>query len=346
MMKLILVSLSLFIVIGTFSVAMGAKILVTVTMPMAGSHAKALSAIGGALQRRGHDITILTSNYAGTRGFQKDEYSRSFQYNYELPPDLMLPTEEPEKYFSDLAFEADLKQKLKVFGIIFHLMRSGCESLFEDSATLAKLKETDFDILIGDAFDGCEAMLSSYLGIPHIAVTTGTKYPLFHEHTFGIPAPSSYVPFDLFPLTDKMSFLERVASFFEHHFIGKLFAWPHFSALNKVKDKHGIAPGKSIPELQAAAKLWFGMSSSAFNFPRPTVPNYVELGGLTNVPAKNLPKVSRTFSHPHSCTHTPTHTCMHTHPYLTTSLKLFFVQLFIILVLLFLIRRIATIIDD
>eukprot|EP00057_Strongylocentrotus_purpuratus_P017353 XP_011671827.1 PREDICTED: UDP-glucuronosyltransferase 2A1 [Strongylocentrotus purpuratus] len=290
MMKLVLVSLSLFIIIGAVPAAMGAKILVTVTMPMAGSHAKALSAIAGALQRRGHDITILTSNFVGTKGFQKDEYSRSVQYNYELPPDLMLPTEEPEKYFSDLAFEADLKQKLKVFGIIFHLMRSGCVSLFEDSATLAKLKEADFDILIGDAFDGCEAMLSSYLGIPHIAVTTGTKYPLFHEHTFGIPAPSSYVPFDLFPFTDKMSFLERVASFFEHHFIGKLFAWPHFSALNKVKDKHGIAPGKSIPELQAAAKLWFGMTSSAFNFPRPTVPNYVGLGGLTDAPAKNLPK--------------------------------------------------------
>ncbi|XP_063971732.1 UDP-glucuronosyltransferase 1-2-like [Lytechinus pictus] len=288
-MKLTLVSL-LLVIISTTPLIMGAKIIITVTMPMASSHALGLAAIGRHLQQRGHEITILTSSYAGTKGFKDDDFSTSVQYHFELPPDLP-PSEQLEKDFNNLAFEPDFREAFKAFGIVFYLMRSGCQSLFEDSAALAKLKEAKFDILIGDAFDGCEAMLSSYLGIPHIAVTTGTRYPLFNEHTLGIPSPSSYVPFNLvFPFTDKMSFLERVANFFEHNLVRHIFEWPHFRALNEVKEKHGIAPGKSIQELQATAELWFGMSSYALDFPRPTVPSFVGLGGLIDVPLKPLPK--------------------------------------------------------
>ncbi|XP_030830997.1 UDP-glucuronosyltransferase 1-6 [Strongylocentrotus purpuratus] len=289
MMKMFGSFLAFVIVVDAISSANGANIIISLLVPGESSHAKGMSAIGGALTRRGHNVTILTSSTVGTKGFQKDDYNKAVQYKFQLPPD-MPDMETLEKDFINLAFESDLKKKVKVMGMIFSVMRIGCQSLLDDSATLTLLKESTFDILIGDSFDGCDALLSSYLGIPFIAVTTGTRYPLFNEHTYGVPTPSSYVPFGFFPFSDKMSFCERVGSFLEHHLIAKLLGWSHFGALNEVKDKHGIAPGRSIPDLLGEAELWMCMTSFAFDFPRPTTPNWIELKGLTDIPVKPLPQ--------------------------------------------------------
>ena len=248
MMKMFGSFLAFVVVVDAISSANGANIIISLLVPGESSHAKGMSAIAGALTRRGHNVTILTSSTVGIKGFQKDDYNKAVQYKFQLPPD-MPEMETLEQDFINLAFESDLKKKVKVMGMIFSVMRLGCQCLLDDSATLTLLKESTFDILIGDSFDGCDALLSSYLGIPFIAVTTGTRYPLFNEHTYGVPTPSSYVPFGFFPFSDKMSFFERVGSFLEHHLIADLLGWSHFGALNEVKDKHGIAPGRSIPDL-------------------------------------------------------------------------------------------------
>nr|XP_054748735.1 UDP-glucuronosyltransferase 1A8-like [Lytechinus pictus] len=290
MMEITYCFLTLFILfIDVISLATGAKILISLFVPGESSHSKGMSAIGGALTKGSHNVTILTSSSVGTKGFHEDTYDKAVQYQFKLPPELP-DLENLEREFIGLAFESDLKKKLNIMGMIFSVMRIGCQSLFDDSATLSVLKESSFDILIGDSFDGCDAMLSSYLGIPFIAVTTGTRYPLFNEHTYGVPTPSSYVPFGFFPFSDKMSFLERVGSFFEHHVIASLLGWSHFGALNEVKEKHGIAPGQSIQDLLGGAELWMCMTSFAFDFPRPTTPNWIELKGLTDSPLKPLPK--------------------------------------------------------
>ena len=68
-----------------------------------------------------------------------------------------------------------------------------------------------------------------------VALTTTTRYPLFNEHTFGMPMPSSYVPLGHSALTDKMSFTERLVSFLEHNLLSPILAWNIAAPLNKLK---------------------------------------------------------------------------------------------------------------
>eukprot|EP00057_Strongylocentrotus_purpuratus_P012309 XP_011666783.1 PREDICTED: UDP-glucuronosyltransferase 1-2-like [Strongylocentrotus purpuratus] len=288
--SLVLLTLTV-IAIQVMPLTNGADILASVLLPLASSHAKSMSAMTGALTRHGHNVTILTCSVVGTKGFQRDTYNSALQYKFEHPPEFHATKEMIRK----ISFEKSQLKKVIGLGNFFYLTRIACQYLFEDSATLAMLKESHFDILIGDAFDGCDAILSSYLGIPYIALTTSMRYPFFHEHLYGIPSPSSYVPLGTFPLSDRMTFLERVASFIEHNFVLSFSHWVHFGAMDKIKDKHGIAPGRSITDLVGGAELWLCMTTFAFDFSHPIAPNWVAIGNIADIPAKQLNKEYEAF---------------------------------------------------
>ncbi|XP_030830958.1 UDP-glucuronosyltransferase 1-2-like [Strongylocentrotus purpuratus] len=288
--SLVLLTLTV-IAIQVMPLTNGANILVTVLIQKASSHAKSMSAISGALTRRGHNVTILTCSAVGTKGFKRDTYNSALQYKFEHSPEFHAT----EEMIMEMSFEKSHLNKVIGLGKIFYLLRQACENLFEDSATLALLKESHFDILIGDVFDGCDAILSSYLGIPYIALTTSMRYPFFHEHLYGIPSPSSYVPLGTFPLSDRMTFPERVASFIEHNFVLSFSHWVHFGALEKIKDKYGIAPDRSIADLIGGAELWLCMTTFAFDFSHPIAPNWVAIGNIADIPAKPLNKEYEAF---------------------------------------------------
>ncbi|XP_063955821.1 UDP-glucuronosyltransferase 1-2-like [Lytechinus pictus] len=272
------------ICVGFTSSANGADILISLILPKANSHTKSISAMAGALTRHGHNVTILTASNVGTKGFKGNTYNTALQYKF-IPSAEMDETQERVR---NGAFENSPLNNVINMKKIFQLLRQACRYLFEDSATLALLKESHFDILIGDVFDGCDAVLSSYLEIPHIAVTTSMRYPFFHEHLYGIPAPSSYVPLGVFSLSDKMTFLERVVSFMEHNLVIPLAGWSHLGAMDEMKNRYGIAPGRSVQELIGDAELWLCVTNFAFDFPHPIAPNWVAIGNIADVPAKPL----------------------------------------------------------
>ncbi|XP_041464246.1 UDP-glucuronosyltransferase 1-2-like isoform X2 [Lytechinus variegatus] len=272
------------ICVGFTSLANGADILISVLLPKANSHTKSISAMAGALTRHGHNVTILTASNVGTKGFKGNTYNTALQYKF-IPSAEM---DEIQERVRSGAFENNPLNNVINMAKVFQLLRHACQYLFEDSATLALLKESHFDILIGDVFDGCDAVLSSYLETPHIAVTTSMRYPFFHEHLYGIPAPSSYVPLGAFSLSDKMTFLERVVSFMEHNLVIPLAGWSHLGAMDEMKNRYGIAPGRSVQELIGDAELWLCVTNFAFDFPRPIAPNWVAIGNIVDVPAKPL----------------------------------------------------------
>ncbi|XP_054754492.2 UDP-glucuronosyltransferase 1A1-like [Lytechinus pictus] len=284
MKSLIMLMALTVICVGFTSSANGADILISIVLPKANSHTKSISAMAGALIRHGHNVTILTASNVGTKGFKGNAYNTALQYKF-------IPSAEIDETVERVrngAFENNPLNNVINLAKIFQMQRQACQYLFEDSATLALLKESHFDILIGDVFDGCDAVLSSYLEIPHIAVTTSMRYPFFHEHLYGIPAPSSYVSLGTFSLSDKMTFLERVVSFMEHNLVIPLAGWSHLGAMDEMKNRYGIAPGRSVQELIGDAELWLCVTNFAFDFPRPIAPNWVAIGNIVDVPAKPL----------------------------------------------------------
>ena len=76
--------------------------------------------------------------------------------------------------------------------------------------------------------------------IKMIAMTATNRYPLMNEHTFGTPAPPSYVPLGISGLTDEMTFLERVGSFLEHNIIYNVILRDPVSAFEWIEGMYMI----------------------------------------------------------------------------------------------------------
>uniref|UniRef100_A0A3B4DVM5 Uncharacterized protein n=1 Tax=Pygocentrus nattereri TaxID=42514 RepID=A0A3B4DVM5_PYGNA len=126
--------------------------------------------------------------------------------------------------------------------------------------------------------------LAHYLNIPMVFnvrwINNGDSHFVF------APSPLSYVPGSR--LYDRMTFSERLInmifyfiSVFQQHFV---IDPPYREFLDLY-----FPPGSTIMAMQHAADLWLVRADFVFEFPRPTMPNVVYIGGFQCKPAKQLP---------------------------------------------------------
>ena len=115
------------------------------------------------------------------------------------------------------------------------------------------------------------------LRIPWITYTDAVD-PL----TVRVPWFPSFVPIVILPLSDQMSFIERLknaAHWFGFSFILPLkFPPPEQEVLDKYR-RYGYF--SSLDELASKTVLWLVTEGNVFDYPRPMMPNMVEIGGLT-----------------------------------------------------------------
>ncbi|XP_071487518.1 UDP-glucuronosyltransferase 1-2-like [Diadema antillarum] len=270
-----------------------ADILLSMPYPLHTSHVSSMAAIVTALAANGHNVTLLTGSNRGGTGFKNDTYKQAILY--ELDEESLETVRRTPKDFLSLLFNENPTMLIDDFKMIqhlldvFHLGSVGCRALFRDEIALAKLRSSHFDLMIADSFDGGDALVYGYLkDVPLVVVTTSMRYPVFHELMFGMPAPSSYISLDFFSFSDRMSFFERILSFFEHHIIFPLVGTMITRPLEQLKSELGIRPDKSVQSLLAEAQLWLSATDFSLDFPRPSIPNWIPIGGLLNKPSKPL----------------------------------------------------------
>ncbi|XP_037614286.1 LOW QUALITY PROTEIN: UDP-glucuronosyltransferase 2A2-like [Sebastes umbrosus] len=107
------------------------------------------------------------------------------------------------------------------------------------------------------------------------------------------PTPISYIPMTGSGLTDKMTFTERVKLIFflilyaQDEFLIR----PQYQAVCD----HFFGPEIRYSDLLQGADLWLMRVDFVFEFPRPTMPNVVYIGGFQCKPAKPLPEHLEVF---------------------------------------------------
>ncbi|KAM9816798.1 UDP-glucuronosyltransferase 2B1-like [Neosynchiropus ocellatus] len=159
-------------------------------------------------------------------------------------------------------------------------------ALLENKALIRSLKEENYDLVLTDPAVPAGAILSYYLKIP---LVFNVRWAGSGEGHFVLgPSPLSYIPMTGTELTDKMSFSERVVNMLgyilgEYH--AAVYFAPHYT---KVIDKY-IGPDMDLNSIFQAADLWLMRVDFVFEFPRPTMPNIVYIGGFQCKPAKPLP---------------------------------------------------------
>lgn len=262
---------------GALGAADAAKIVVVPPI-MFESHMYIFKALAAGLHARGHRTVFLLS--------EGRDLAPSPHYGLRRYPGV----------FNSSASDAFLQAKMRnifagrltaveLFDILDRYTQN-CDLMLGNGALLRALRRERFDLLLVDPNDMCGFAIAHLLGVRYAVFSTGLWFPA----EVGAPAPLAYVPEFNSLLTDRMGLLQRMrnAGVYLVSRLGvHLLVLPKYE---RVLRKHGLLRGRSLYDLVQGSSLWMLCTDVALEFPRPTLPNVVYVGGILTRPAGPLPQ--------------------------------------------------------
>ncbi|XP_078616635.1 UDP-glucuronosyltransferase 2A3-like [Branchiostoma floridae x Branchiostoma japonicum] len=198
-------------------------------------------------------------------------------FRYSTFPDLHSQarlTEVRRKYISTVG-------KLSVFHVIRLSMLESEHAVKHCDLMLSKsslLPTSQYNVLVSDPMFPCGAFIAVRLKIPHIAILRFDRFNLDAKAT-GAILPRSYVPSTYSSFTDKMTFLERMSNALIDVLTNSAFQWTVLSGFDDLAQKY-VSQNESTQSVVSRTDVWLYTTDSLLDFPRPTMPNIVHVGGL------------------------------------------------------------------
>ncbi|XP_039867368.1 UDP-glucuronosyltransferase 2C1-like isoform X2 [Simochromis diagramma] len=267
----------------------GGNILV---FPSEGSHWVNMNILLKALHSRGHNITVLRPSNSW---YIKDDSS----YNtITVLVENLLDQKFITRLVSDsIQFERGalpLTSFLQMSGGMISLIldvhkavANFVSAILDDNDLIRKLKDSKFDLLLADPCWGGGVIVAKYLNLP---LVYNVRWVLGTEAHFSIaPSPLSYIPVTGTGNTVEMTFFQRVKNLVLHIITQTQNSLAFKLVYQKTADKY-LGPGYDFNELMTDADIWLMRVDFVFEYPRPTMPNVVYIGGFQCKPAKPLPQ--------------------------------------------------------
>ncbi|KAF1390012.1 hypothetical protein PFLUV_G00053640 [Perca fluviatilis] len=270
----------------------GGKVLV---YPIDGSHWLNMKILVEALHSQGHQITVVRSSTSW--------YVSEFSPHY---TSITITQEQSQNLESQDFMTSFLKRSIEIrrnkgslwafldfYSNLFNMMGENqivvakmVVSIFENKTLIKELKESRYDLFLTDpAFPG-GVLLAHYLQLP---LVFNVRWLYNGEAHFAIaPSPLSYVPELFTDHSDKMDFFQRIHNIIHHSMLVYMYHYVSNPPYQDVCD-HYFGPDVSVMSLIQGADLWLMRVDFAFEFPRPTMPNVVYIGGFQGKPSKPLP---------------------------------------------------------
>ncbi|XP_061559214.1 UDP-glucuronosyltransferase 1-2-like [Phycodurus eques] len=252
--------------------------------PVDGSHWINMKVLLEELHLRGHRLTVIRASnsiyvpqnsplYTAVTIHVATEWEEFFEFLQELIQGLR-NGRTMHREFANMIYEAH-----SVWG-------ASLSAFLDNQETVQSLRDSRFDLVLTDPAIGPGVILAKYLDLP---LVLNVRWIQGGEGHFAMaPSPLSYVPVPGTGLTDKMDFFQRVKNVFFYALLNlqqKILIEPIYSALCR---KH-IQGGCDINFLLQQADIWLFRTDFVFDFPRPTMPNVVYIGGFQCRAARPLP---------------------------------------------------------
>lgn len=276
----------------------GGKILV---FPVDGSHWVNMLQLIEGLHSRGHEITVVRS---ATSWYIKEEspYYRSITITLPEPISieeqdffvtfLIKMLEIQKEGASVMAFISFYSEMLAALSNMHREASQMVVEIFENKVLMQNLRIAQYDVALMDPGLPVGVLVAHELRLPTVFnvrwITSG------EGHFVVAPSPVSYVPTSGCAVPDKMTFSQRVRNMFHYFlnmYIDSLVVSPHY---DRLVEKY-FEPGTSFYHLLQGADIWLMRVDFVFEFPRPTMPNIVYIGGFQCKPSKPLPKELEEF---------------------------------------------------
>ncbi|NP_001170962.2 UDP glucuronosyltransferase 5 family, polypeptide A3 precursor [Danio rerio] len=280
--------LGLFLLLCVLSRSYAGKLLV---VPVDGSHWVNMKVLIVELHSRGHSITVvrgssswyieeqspLYTSITVDNGVFDDDFMETFL------PHLLKMQRQGKSFWTEMALADETYSR---FTEIHQEICKMTATMFENETLMNSLKDAAYDVVLTDPAFGGGVLLAHRLGLP---LVYNVRWTMYGEAHFDIaPTPLSYVPVTGLQLTDKMTFSQRVMNMMTYIMIlyknSKYFGSPYQELTQKY-----FGPNVNFFSLLQDADLWLMRNDFTFEFPRPTMPNVVYMGGFQCKPAKPLP---------------------------------------------------------
>lgn len=276
-------SLSLLLCLGLLtwspSTSWAAKIIVVPPI-MFESHLYIFKTLATALHKEGHETHFLISKgreVPPSPHYRLQHYPGIFN---STTADNFLQSKVSNIFSGRLTF-------LELFDILDHYSQN-CDAVVGNVEIMTRLKESKFDLLLVDPNEMCGFVIAHILGVQYAVFSTGLWYPA----EVGAPAPLSYVPEFNSLLTDRMTLVERITNtvvYLAQRFGVHYIVLPKYDRIMK---KHGVKSQVAMADLVQGSRLWMLCTDMALEFPRPTLPHVVYIGGILTKPPNPLSQVS------------------------------------------------------
>ena len=256
----------------------GAKIL-GIPIPMH-SHVSESNAVAVELVRRGHHVVFYLPN-----DFDHSKCAPEIpviRYGKNPMADMQLLIKEVTKLASS--------GKLSILSLLNGTRYAVCKQFANDTDGLEKLRQEKFDFVLADYifFIKCYFLVPYNLSLPFAGISSAISIL-----DIGHPVATTITPFMLLPYSPTMSFPERVLNTIAH--LTSSMVLDYF--IDRY-DHTVLAPGLSWNEvlsLSKKAELYLENTDTLLSYPKPLMPNFIQVGGLTVKPAKPLPKNIKRF---------------------------------------------------
>ncbi|KAM6982720.1 UDP-glucuronosyltransferase 2A2-like [Tautogolabrus adspersus] len=270
----------------------GGKVLV---YPIDGSHWLNMKILVEALHSRGHEITVIRSSTSWYISESSPHYTS-----------ITIPQEQSQNIESQSFMSSFLKRSLDIrrargalwafvefYRNVFNLIGENqvsvaqmVTSIFENETLTKELKEAGYDLCLTDpAFPG-GVLVAHYLKLPMVL---NVRWIYDGDGHFAIaPSPLSYVPQLFSHYSDKMDFFQRANNIFLHSILVYMYHYVSNPPYQAVCDRY-FGTDVSAKSIMQGADIWLMRVDFTFDFPRPTMPNVVYIGGFQGKPSKPLP---------------------------------------------------------
>ncbi|XP_069030574.1 UDP-glucuronosyltransferase 2A2-like [Embiotoca jacksoni] len=289
-MRLICCCSAVLLLILISKTCQGGNILV---LPTEGSHWINMDILLRDLHSRGHNLTIVRSSNSW---YIKD--NSSYYSTYTVPVEKSFDqTFITKLIFDSIQFERGalpltsfLHANVGMFGTFLEaqsIVAEFASALLDDRELMRTLQHSNFDLVLTDPCWGGGVILAKYLNLP---LVYNVRWLISEEAHLAIaPSPISYIPMTGSGNSDKMTFLQRVKNLVlrlmsqaqNHLVINKVY--------QKICDKY-LGPDIDYNQIIIDADIWLMRVDFVFDYPRPTMPNIVYMGGFQCKPAKPLPQ--------------------------------------------------------
>ncbi|XP_055726253.1 UDP-glucuronosyltransferase-like [Salvelinus fontinalis] len=252
----------------------GDKVLV---MPVDGSHWLSMKLLVKELAARGHEMVVLVPDTSIL--IQGSDYYRTETFRV---PYSKAQLDENVNKLKDAAF-LKAPDVMDIFVNVQHLIHftdmqvKGCEGLLYDKPLMQRLRGDGFKMMLTDPFLPCGSVIADSFNIPVVYFSRGIPCGL-DEKAAQCPTPPSYVPRLFSGNTDNMDFLGRVKNMLMYS-LESYLCTVMFASFDELTSRY-LEKDMTYRELLGHGAIWLLRYDYSFEYPKPRMPNMVNIGGI------------------------------------------------------------------